>query len=130
MGRLKRAMEYYVSWNELIEKQAHYRYVALPPRILPHPLLRTAADRPGGHGVLGSARMEGLNLVELLAVSGLYHGGDVLLPPRGFKSTAKGRKVPVTWESMLAADPMLTKRIADMALRYGYQKDAPPMRFT
>lgn len=98
MGRLKRAMEYYVGWNLLAEERAHYR-----------------------------VSMETLNAKELLAVSGFVGGSDDVLVHTAFKSTSKTRKAPVTWEALYIADPDLAKAIAEMAVRYGYGRDAGPI---
>ncbi|GMI41823.1 hypothetical protein TrCOL_g3712 [Triparma columacea] len=94
-GRLKRAVEYWVGWNEMVEGGSHYRI-----------------------------RMEEYDLGELVETVGWekwVKGGKGGVKQSPFKRKSKTKKHnEVTWEEIRELGGGMEDKVKEMAARYGY----------
>jgi len=99
-GRLVRAIEYWVGWNEMVEKTSHYR-----------------------------VQMEEYDLKELIEEmkwDKFLDGKEVQQQPFKRKSKTKTKdRQEVTWEEMKSLDASLEAKVWELAQRYGYTRDVP-----
>ena len=99
-GRLVRAIEYWIGWNEMVGGTSHYRL-----------------------------KMEDYSLKELSGVMGwdkYITGGADAVKQQEFKRKSKTTNAyKLTWEEIRALDPELEAKVWELAQLYGYGREVP-----